>query len=878
MRFPWNRKEADLQRELEYHLHELTAEYERAGHSHGDALSMAKREFGGAEQVKERCRDERRFAWATGIRQDLTFAHRQFRRSSGFVVTAVLILSLGIAANVIVFGVLQSLILRPIDLPQADRVMTLAHADQPYPFFSYPEVRDVRDRNTVFSAVAAFAIQNFGLEANGTTRPVWGAEVSGQYFAVVGIKPFLGRLLQRTDDDHPGASDAAVLSWPTWKSDFGADPKIVGKTIRLNKHPYTIVGVTPQGFYGTEKIGQLDIFVSMTNQSYFDGVNWLESRRDPHVYSIVRIKEGVGMPQVQTDLNAIAASVARQYPKEEEKLSLKVTRPGLMGDFFGAPARGFLAGVLLLSGILLLAACANLGGLFAARTADRTREIAIRLAIGASRWRIVRQLLVEAILISILGGACACALAWIALAGLTNWHPPTEYPASFHVAPQLSLIPTALLISLIAGVVFGAMPVRQIFKADPNESIKCGGIQTFAAGRHWALRDLLLAAQIALCCVTVTAAFVSLRGLGKALNMDLGIQPKHAVVAKFELSQAGYSSVSAKALQRQLLDRVLQLPGVQTAGYASTTPLSLNVSASPVFSQQATDFSHSKRAFHSYDYGISPGFLSAAGTPLLAGRDVSFADTATTPPVAVVNQQFARHLLQSDNALGRYFKNSSGVSIQIVGLVADGKYFSLTERQQEVAFYPILQRESTETSLVVRLRRDSTDAATQEMAATLRKTLRALDPAIPVRQCSSWDSQLGLTFFVSQVATVTLGLFGGFGLLLSIAGTFGLASYTVSKRMRELSIRIALGAEAKQILLTALGHMLILLASGSVVGIFLGVATSRILSVIVYQASAQDPLVLLSVALTMLLTGLLSVASPVRRALRIDPATLLREQ
>lgn len=354
---------------------------------------------------------------------DLRFALRQMRRSPGFAVTAVFTLALGIAANLIVFAVLDALVLRPIDVPRADQVMTLAHTDQDYPIFSFPEVRDVRDGNSVFSAVAAITINNFGLEFSGVTRPVWGYQVSGQYFEVVGIKPFLGRLLQRADDDHPGASQAAVLSWSAWKSDFGADPDIVGKTLRLNKQPYTVVGVTPENFYGTEKFGQTELFVPMANQASLDEVNWLESRKDQNVYSIVRLKDGVTMPQVQADLNAIAARIARQYPKEEEKLTLKVTRPGLMGDFFGAPARAFLAAVLGLAGIVLLAACANLGSLFAAHTADRTREIAIRMAIGSSRWRIVRQILAEAVVISIAGGALACGLAWTAISGLANWHP-----------------------------------------------------------------------------------------------------------------------------------------------------------------------------------------------------------------------------------------------------------------------------------------------------------------------------------------------------------------------------------------------------------------------------------------------------------------------
>jgi predicted permease len=813
----------------------------------------------------------------TTLLYDVRFAIRQMGRSPGFAVTAILILALGIAANVIVFGILQALVLRPIDVPHAERVMTLAHIKQTYPIFSYPEVRDVRDGNTVFSAVAAWSVDNFGVEANGATRPVWGCEVSGQYFEVVGIQPFLGRLLQRADDDHPGASQVAVLSWPAWKSDFGADPDIVGKMVRINKLPYTIVGVTPEGFYGTEKFLQPDIFVPMANEASLVGLNWLESRGDPHVWSIVRLKDGVTMPQVQAELNTIAARITRQYPKEEEKLTFKLTRPGLMGDFFGAPARGFLAGVLGRAGIVLLAACANLGSLFAARTADRTREIAIRMAIGSSRRRIVRQILVEAFVISIVGGACACGLAWIAISSLSNWHPPTEYPMRLHMLPEPWLILMGLFISLLAGVLFGVMPLRQIFKTEPNDAIKAGGNQS-PAGRRWALRDVLLAAQIALCCVTVTAAFVSLRGLVRAMTMNMGINPRHAVLTKFELSQAGYSKETGEHFQRQLLERVLQLPGVTAAGYAQSTPLSQDTSNSNVFAQQATDFRPSNRAFNAYDYNVSPGYFAAAETPLLAGRDVSFDDTEKSPAIAVVNREFARRLFPSDDAVGHYFKNSSGQPIQIVGVVADGKYFSLTEDQEPAAFFPISQKPTTHTSFIVRTQPGSSDAATSNLAATMRQVIRDLDPAVPVRESSAWRNQLGLTFFVSQVATVALGLFGAFGLLLSITGTFGLASYTVSKRLRELSIRVALGAQSKQVLSAALGRMLILLASGSVIGMLLGVAASRVLSAIVYQASAQDPVVLSAVALTVLFTGSLAVAGPVRRALHIDPANLLREE
>jgi predicted permease len=809
--------------------------------------------------------------------QDLRFALRQMRRAPGFAITAVFILGLGIAANVIVMGVVQALILQPLDAPRPDRVVTFANREQGYPIYSYPEVRDVRDQNTVFSAVAAYMFDMFGLEVNGATRPVWGDEVSGQFFEVMDVKPFLGRLLRRADDDHPGAAEVAVISWPAWKNTFGSDPNIVGKVVRINKHPYTIVGVTPEGFYGTEKFMQPEVFVPMANQASLDGVNWLESRSEKEkVFPIARIKDGVTKTQVQAELNTIAARITRQHPKDEDRLAFKLARPGLIGDFAGGAIRRFLGGIMLLAGIVLLAACANLGGLFAARTADRTREIAIRMAIGSTRWRILRQVLMEAFVVSILGGACACVLAWTALNGLARWHPPTDYPLKFLVTPKPSLIVVAFLVSMLACVLFGLMPLRQIFQADPNDAIKGTGGQG-AAGRRWALRDVLLAAQVALCCVTVTAAFVSMRGMIRSLTMDKGFNPSNAVLTKFDVSEAGYSGDAAEHVQRQLLDKVSQLPGVEAAAYAHTTPLA-DTSDIPVFKQQTTDFRDSNKAFDTFYFDVSPGYFNAAQTQVLAGRDFSFADKANTPPVAIVNQQFARSLFHSDQVVGRYFKDSSGKSIQIVGVVPTGKYFLLSEDPQEAAFFPILQRPIPTTQLIVRNRPSPSGVATADMAVAVRKVINDLDPGIPIRQSIDWTSSLALSLFPAQVATVSLGLFGAFGLLLSITGTFGLASYTVSKRRRELSIRVALGAQAKQILSVALGRMLTLLTAGSLAGILLGVAASKVLSAIVFQATAQDPIVLIAVALTILITGAVSVAGPVRRALLVDPANVLRDQ
>jgi predicted permease len=810
--------------------------------------------------------------------QDLRFALRQMLRSPGFALTAVITLALGIAANVIVFGVLDSLILRPLDVPQSEQVWQLGTTVLAYPVFSYPETRDIRDGNSVFSAVAGYVIQAFGVESGGNTSVMWGMEAGGQYFDVLGIKPALGRLLQRSDDDHPGASNAVVISWGSWKGKFGGDPNIVGKVVRINKQQYTIVGVTPETFHGTEKFFHVDMYVPLVNQASLEGTNWLEERHGRRVFLIARVKDGVTLPQVQADLDTIAARERKQYPVQEEALGLKLSRPGLIGDYIDKPARAFLAGVMVLGGIVLLAACANLGSLFAARTADRSREIAIRMAVGSSRWRILRQLLVEALAISILGGLCACGLAWTALTGMAQWHPSTDYPIQFDVTPQPSLIVVSFLIAVFSGAVFGAMPLLQIFKTDPNEVIKSGS-QT-SAGKRWALRDVLLAAQIALCCVTVTAAFVALRGMTKAMSSDLGFQPRNAILTRFDLSQAGYAGDAADQMQRRILERVSQLPGVKAAGYGNTTPLS-NPSTTNVFAQQTTEFKDSTKAFDTFIYDVSPGYFAAADTPLLAGRDVSFADTKKTPLVAVVNHKFAEKLFHTDprnassdrEAVGRFFKNSHGQLVQIVGIVGDGKYFYLSEHPSAALFYPITQTGDAGIDLIVR---GQDDAA--ELAPAVRRVIRELDSSIPIQVSESWTSAIAFAFFPAQVATAALSLFGAFGLLLSVAGTFGLASYTVSKRLRELSIRVALGAQGKQVLAAALGRMLVLLASGSAVGIVLGVAASKLLSAVVYHASAQDPLVIAAVVTTMALTGVLSVAGPVRRALNLDPAVLLREQ
>ncbi len=803
--------------------------------------------------------------------QDIRYAFRQLRRSPGFTITAIITLALGIGANVVVFGVLQTMLLRPIETPHPDQVVNIQQEHQGYINVSYPQFQDIRDRNKVFSEVAAYRINHYGIGTGSSTRPVWGYEITGQYFNLLRVQPLLGRMMVPADDDHPGASHAAVLSYGAWQDLFHGDRDIVGKSVFIDKQPYTVIGVTPKNFNGTEKFFAPGIFLPMSNEAEFEGFDWLKERGNANIWALGRMKDGISKQQADADLKLIAAQMARDYPKTDEHLGLKVAQPGFLGDFLGGPVRGFMGGVMLLAGLVLLAACANLGSLFAARTADRTREFAIRLAIGSSRWRVLRQILTEALVVSIAGGIVACGLAMVLLRALAAFTFPTEVPIKVGVGVEPSQIAVAFGVALIAGVLFGMVPVRQIFAADPNQAIK-GGITASAGGRRWAIRDILLCAQIALCCLVVTAAFVSLRGLGRTLTMPLGFQPKNLTATRFDLGLAHYNEKDGAAFQRKLLDSLKQIPGVESAAYANTTPLALNASNTDIYDEQATDFRQSTQKFLAQYFNVSPGYFATAGTRLIAGREFRWNDDANTPRVAIVNQEFARRLFGNERAVGRYFKQGNKEKVEIVGVVEDGKYTTLTENPATALFRPILRATDNSTVTLVR-----SSVAPAVMNAAVTKAVHDLDPNVPIEASGSWQDQLGLVLFPAHAATIALGIFGVLALLLSVTGTFGLASYTVAKRMRELSIRVALGAQAKQVVRAALGRTLMLLSVGSIVGLLLGVATTKVLSAVVAHASAQDPVVLLAVAFTMLVAGSLSVANPARRALKIDPARLLRE-
>jgi predicted permease len=523
--------------------------------------------------------------------------------------------------------------------------------------------------------------------------------------------------------------------------------------------------------------------------------------------------------------------------------------------------------------LILLAACANLGNLFAARAADRSREVALRLALGAKRRRILQTLFTEAVLISLAGGAIGLWGSVGLLRALSVWQPVPRYPITLPVNPDANVYAVALILPLVSAILFGLVPVRQVLRTDPYQIVKAGS--NAAVGRRITLRDLLLVVQIAICAVLVTSSMVAVRGLVRSLHSDFGFDPRNVMIVNTDLSMAGYSGEKVPEMQKRMLDALRAVPGVEAVGLVDWPPLiSGAYGESYVFTDQATDLSPSNAAASPFSFRISPEYFQAAGTALLAGRTFSWHDDKRSLRVAVVNREFAIKMFGSAvNALGHFYRLGDGVRIQVVGIVESGKYKGITDNAAPAMFLPILQSPTLATNLVIRCSRDP-----QQVAGSVKHVLRDVDRALPY-YIETWSQQLeDFALFPSHVATVSLGVLGVMGAMLSITGIFGMAAYSVSSRLKELGIRLAIGAQPGEVLQAALGRAFKLLAFGSAAGLMLGILATRVLASIVYQASPRDPLVLAGVVLAMLLLGLLATWIPAQRALSIDPLTLLREE
>ncbi len=810
------------------------------------------------------------------LTQDIRFSLRKLRKSPGFALTAILTLALGIGANVVVFSVLNAFVLRPLDIPEPRNIYQISRLHAGWDTQSYPDYIDYRDKNTAFTNLAAYGFTGGGVTvpASGSQQTSvfqgWGFEASGNYFDTLEIQPYLGRFFHASDEHGPNSAPYVVVSYGFWHDHLNDNPSAIGSVIELNKHPYTVIGVAPASFHGTELVWWPNFWVPMVNEKDFEGSDYLSLRSDHQIYIIGRIKPGLTPTQATDNLGAIAHQLSKIHP-EDETLDARLVQPGLLGSGFGAPTRAFVSGIMLMALLVLLAACANLASIFAARAADRSRELAIRLSIGSSRWHMIRQLLAESIIVSLIGGAAGTVIASFLLQALSRWQPIVQVPIHVIVAPDPVVYVVAFLLSLASGVLFGLLPARQIWKIDAAQAMKPGTVNV-AVFHRLTLRDVLLAAQITICTLLVTASFVALRGMMRSLHASFGFNPEGVTILDTDTGMAGYSDNQALAVEKRIIEQARQIPGVLSVGMINDVPLGLDSSDSFVYRADTTDFRDSNSVTDAMYYSASPGYFQTAETRLLEGRDFTWHDDNKSLNVAIVNATFARTFFGNKSPIGQHFKRGNKTLYEIIGVVEDGKYFILAEDQKPAMFFSIAQNTHSEFSLVVR-----SQALRTQIAPSLQRLIADVDPSLPYH-INSWQQELQFALFPARAATAALGIMGLLAAMLAVTGIFGMASYSVTKRMKELGIRVALGAQPMQLMCAALARPVFLLLGGSIAGLILGVLASGVLAHIVYQATPHDPVVLLGVVLTMLLLGTLATFVPARRAQSIDPARLLREE
>jgi predicted permease len=868
------RRDQDPVTELEAYLaHEIDNQV-AAGRTVEDARSAAHRKLGNVTRVREEIYEMNSMRWLEWLWQDVRYAVRLVRRSPAFAMSAIVSLALAIGANTLVFSVLNGIVLRRLPVPSPDQVVFVQSSVAGAGAHSFPNYRDLRDRNTAFSGLVGYRISPMSVETGDGAARVWGYLATGNYFQVLGVTPEAGRLFVPEDDRQPGAAPYAVVSYESWQRRFLGDPSIVGRTIRINRLPYTVIGVAPRAFYGTEIFYRPEIWVPMMMQAQIEvGNPWLERRETQNTWVAGRLRPEVSTAQAETNLNAIAADLRRDYPGQNRNLRITLTQPGLAGDALRQPMRAFTLGVFILSALVLVVGCANLASILLAHGADRQREMALRTSIGAGRGRLLQQMLTESLLLSLAGGLAGTALAFAVSAGLSKWSIPLDLPVQLDVRADSRVLFFGIVASILAGVLFGLAPARQASRTDPNSTLK-GVPDAPAVGRPWPMREWLVGVQVALCVVLLSACLLSVVGLRGALSVPTGFQLDGVAVAGFELGLAGYTEEKGREFQAQVVEALSRLPGIDSAAWSNSLPLSIDQSSTTVSAQWEPKKPSSGVGGVTF-YQVSPGFFRTLGTRLLAGRDFNGGDRSGSLPVAIVNETFARRVLRGPDAVGKRFRygwSGEGL-VEVIGVVEDGKYTTLTEDPRPALFQPILQRYNSTTTVAVRSRLPE-----ERVAGEIRRAIASLDSTLPIYGAGSLRQYVQLAWFPSRVAAVALTAFGVLALVLAGTGIHGLVAYSVARRRKEIGIRIAVGAGRADVLKLVLSRVIKALGAGAILGFGLAFAVGPMLGNVVYLASPRDPTVIAGVAVLLMAIGVASCWSPLRRSLRIDPLQAVRSE
>jgi predicted permease len=824
--------------------------------------------------------------------KDVRYALRGLARSPGFFAVAISSLALGVGVNTGMFSLVDSLLFRPLPVQSPSTLVDVftsipeSRGEDDYATSSYPDYLDLKAQNAVFSDVTGYSPMMAPLVLGDRSRVVLGQIVTANHFTLLGVTPQLGRLLT-AGDDAPGAERVVVLSDRMWRREFGADPGAVGRTLTLRGLPYTIVGVAPAGFTGVVALLTPELWLPVAHLDEVDpagitssvpsptGRTGLERRGQRWMFIKGRLRDGVTAAQANANVGIIGQQLAAEHPqtnKDRRMAAVPSSEVRLLVPQAGGILSMGAAGVMAVVGLVLLIACANVAGMLLARASARRREISVRLAVGASRGRLVQQLLVEGLVLGVLGAAASVAVAWAIVQGLRGIELPLPVDVPLDLRLDARVLTFALGAAAVAGMLASLLPALKASSPNLVGDLRGEAPAARVGGRRWALRDGLVVVQVALTSVLLVVAGLLLRSLGASRDADPGFEPRGLAAIAFDPDMARYEPERGLEFWRQALVRIRALPGVTNAGMVTPSlPFTFNFSDHELKVDNRT-YPEGQRGEVVENVSVSPGYLDTLGVRIVEGRDVAASDTLGAPGVVVVNETMAHRFWPNESALGHTLQVvTTGKTFRVVGVVADHKRHGVLEAPSPFAYYAEAQRPVRYNFMVARTNGDATT-----LLAAMRRELLAMEPNLVMMDGSTMEDHMAASLMPARVGAALATTFGGLGTLLAAIGLYGVIAFSVARRTKEIGLRMALGAEPGGVLAMVMRQGFTLVAAGLVVGALLAGGVAVLLRGLLYGISPFDPLAWLAAIAAMAIAGAVANAVPARRAMRVEPLTALR--
>ena len=865
-----------LNDDIRDHIERETEDNIERGMSPEEARYAALRKFGNVMRVQEQTWEVWSVTWFEQLLQDVRYGARSLLRSPGLTIAAVLAIALGVGINAGIFSVLNGLALRLLPVPRAQELLSVnqilhfhgrgnRYIHNNYGYVSWSEYRNYRDRNHVFAGLAAYAPYMDATLASSNAQQLLGTAASCNYFAVLEEHPAVGRGFAAADCEAPGANAVVVVSDSAWRSQFGADPALIGRTIVLNRTPYTVIGIARPGFTGTEPVPSAFWIPVTMDEAMEPGQHRLANDNMSWLGMIGRTRRGVTIAEVRADLDVIAQRINQQYPGRTIALSIHAAR------FFSSPEeREYLIPVssviLTAFALVLLIACANVSNLLLARASVRQKEIALRVSLGAGRWRLVRQLLTESLLLSLAGGVFGSLIAFWSFVHLTHFvtnHLPADFPPlAINVAPDLRVLLYSLLLTLFTGMAFGIAPALQSTRPDLNSSMKGDGAGSGKRSGRLLLK-MLVGSQVAVCMVLLLAAGLLLRGLYYAQTVDPGFEIRGVATTFLNLTRQGYDQARASQFMQRLVEQVRGIPGVVEVAQAECAPLAHDFSA-----DSFTLPGHSDPIKIEYNH-VTPNYFALTGIPIVRGRGFTPAENHNATGV-IVTESTAQRLWPNKDPLGQILRSSSGHRFTVIGIAKDAQVSHLGESNSNYLYYPFGPEDNARNYILVRYAGGYSD-----VAKGMRAAAQSIDPNISM-DVTRLEDYLDVWRAPSRIVAGLSGTLGVLALLLCSIGVYGMVSYSVSRSMRDIGIRLALGANRKTVMQHVLGQAMRPVLIGAAVGVLLSALVSSILSSMMFGIGAHDPLAFVAAPCFLLAVAALATLIPARRAMGVDPMVVLR--